>query len=124
MLVLTGRHDRMRSVEAAQVITEGVPQADLVVFESSGRITFVEENEATSAPFAIFSSATPDRVRNASRVIAVNSPWYSTRGLLAPLRSTCKTCFFTSEPPRTRTWNLEIKSLCRGVSVRFRWLRI
>jgi pimeloyl-ACP methyl ester carboxylesterase len=46
VLVLTGRHDRMRSVEAAQVITEGVPQADLVVFESSGRITFVEENEA------------------------------------------------------------------------------
>jgi hypothetical protein len=29
-----------------------------------------------------------------------------------------------SEPPRTRTWNLEIKSLCRGVSVRFRALRI
>ena len=23
---------------------------------------------------------------------------------------------FTSEPPRTRTWNLEIKSLCRWVS--------
>jgi hypothetical protein len=29
-----------------------------------------------------------------------------------------------SEPPRTRTWNLEIKSLCRGGSARFRGLQI
>ena len=29
-----------------------------------------------------------------------------------------------SEPPRTRTWNLEIKSLCRRVSARFGMLLI
>jgi proline iminopeptidase len=46
VLVLAGRHDRTCSVEAAQAIAEGVPQAELVVFESSGHMTFVEENEA------------------------------------------------------------------------------
>jgi proline iminopeptidase len=46
VLVLAGRHDRTCSVEAAEAIAEGVPQAELVVFESSGHMTFVEENEA------------------------------------------------------------------------------
>lgn len=46
VLVLAGRHDRTCSVEAAQAIAEGVPQAELVVFESSGHMTFVEENDA------------------------------------------------------------------------------
>jgi proline-specific peptidase len=46
VLVLAGRHDRTCSVEAAQAIAEGVPQAELVAFESSGHMTFVEENEA------------------------------------------------------------------------------
>jgi proline iminopeptidase len=46
MLVLAGRHDRTCSVEAAEAIAEGVRHADLVVFESSGHMTFVEENEA------------------------------------------------------------------------------
>ena len=45
VLVLAGRHDRTCSVEAAQAIAEGVPQAELVVFEASGHMTFVEEND-------------------------------------------------------------------------------
>jgi proline iminopeptidase len=46
VLVLAGRHDRTCSVEAAQTIAEGVRQGHLVVFESSGHMTFVEQNEA------------------------------------------------------------------------------
>ena len=46
VLVLAGRRDRTCSVEAAQAIAEGVRQGELVVFESSGHMTFVEENEA------------------------------------------------------------------------------
>jgi proline iminopeptidase len=46
VLVLAGRHDRTCSVEAAQAIAEGVRQGHLVVFESSGHMTFVEQNEA------------------------------------------------------------------------------
>ena len=45
VLVLAGRHDRTCSVEAAQAIAEGVRQGELVVFESSGHMTFVEEND-------------------------------------------------------------------------------
>jgi pimeloyl-ACP methyl ester carboxylesterase len=46
MLVLAGRHDRTCPVAAAEVIAAGVPGAELVVFEHSGHMTFVEENEA------------------------------------------------------------------------------
>jgi proline iminopeptidase len=46
VLVLAGRHDRTRSVEASQAIAEGVRRGELVVFESSGHMPFVEENEA------------------------------------------------------------------------------
>jgi len=46
VLVLAGRHDRTCSVEASQAIAEGVRQGELVVFESSGHMTFVEENYA------------------------------------------------------------------------------
>ena len=46
VLVLAGRHDRTCSVEAAQAIVEGVRPGELVVFEASGHMTFVEENEA------------------------------------------------------------------------------
>jgi proline iminopeptidase len=46
VLVLAGRHDRTCSAEAAQVIAEGVRRGHLVVFESSGHMTFVEENGA------------------------------------------------------------------------------
>ncbi len=46
VLVLAGRMDRTCPVEAAEVIASGVPNAELHVFESSGHMTFVEENEA------------------------------------------------------------------------------
>jgi proline iminopeptidase len=46
VLVLAGRHDRTCSVAAAQTIAAGVPAAELVIFEHSGHMTFVEENEA------------------------------------------------------------------------------
>jgi proline-specific peptidase len=46
LLVLAGRHDRTCSVAAAQAIVDGVPGAELVVFEGSGHMTFVEENDA------------------------------------------------------------------------------
>jgi proline iminopeptidase len=45
VLVLAGRHDRTCSVEAAEVIAKGIPRAELVIFEQSGHMTFVEENE-------------------------------------------------------------------------------
>jgi pimeloyl-ACP methyl ester carboxylesterase len=43
VLVLAGRHDRTCPPEAAEAIAEGVPEAELVVFEHSGHMTFVEE---------------------------------------------------------------------------------
>jgi pimeloyl-ACP methyl ester carboxylesterase len=46
VLVLAGRHDRTCSVEAALSIAEGVRRGELVVFESSAHMPFVEENEA------------------------------------------------------------------------------
>jgi pimeloyl-ACP methyl ester carboxylesterase len=46
VLVLTGRRDRTCPVEAAEAIARGVPNAELHVFENSGHMTFVEENEA------------------------------------------------------------------------------
>jgi proline-specific peptidase len=46
VLVLTGRMDRTCPPEAAEAIGRGVPNAELRVFENSGHMTFVEENEA------------------------------------------------------------------------------
>jgi proline iminopeptidase len=46
VLVLAGRADRTCSVEAAEAIAAGVPDAQLVVFERSGHMTFIEENAA------------------------------------------------------------------------------
>ena len=46
VLVLAGRHDRACSVEAAEAMAKGIPNAELVVFEHSGHMTFVEEPEA------------------------------------------------------------------------------
>jgi proline iminopeptidase len=43
VLVLAGRHDRVCSVEAAETMARGIADADLVVFEDSGHMTFVEE---------------------------------------------------------------------------------
>lgn len=44
-LVLVGRHERVCSVPAAQAIAGGIAQAELVIFEHSGHMTYVEENE-------------------------------------------------------------------------------
>ena len=57
LLVLAGRHDRTCSVAAAQAIAAGVPGAELVVFEHSGHMTFVEENDAYVATVRAFLSA-------------------------------------------------------------------
>ena len=46
VLALAGRHDRICPVEAAEAIARGVPDGELVVFERSGHMTFVEETEA------------------------------------------------------------------------------
>ena len=45
VLVLAGRHDRTCSVEAAEFMAERIPNGELVVFEQSGHMTFVEEND-------------------------------------------------------------------------------
>jgi proline iminopeptidase len=49
VLILAGRHDRVCSVEAAQAIAEGVRQGELVVFESSGHLTFAKEHSKKSS---------------------------------------------------------------------------
>ena len=45
VLVLTGRGDRTCSIEGAQAMAQGLPHAELVIFENSGHMTYVEENE-------------------------------------------------------------------------------
>jgi proline iminopeptidase len=45
VLVLAGRKDRTCSLAAAEAIASGLPDGELVVFEHSGHMTFVEENE-------------------------------------------------------------------------------
>jgi proline iminopeptidase len=45
VLVCTGRLDRVCSVEAAEATAAGLLDAELVIFEHSGHMTFVEENE-------------------------------------------------------------------------------
>jgi len=45
VLVCTGRLDRVCTVEAAEAMAQGLPNAELVIFEHSGHMTFVEENE-------------------------------------------------------------------------------
>jgi proline iminopeptidase len=46
VLVLAGRHDRTCSVAAAQAIARGIPDAELVVFENSAHMGFIEEQDA------------------------------------------------------------------------------
>jgi proline iminopeptidase len=46
VLVLAGRHDRTCSVEAAEAMAHDIPGAELVVFESSAHMTFIEEQDA------------------------------------------------------------------------------
>jgi pimeloyl-ACP methyl ester carboxylesterase len=45
VLVLAGRHDRTCVPAAAEAIAAGIPDAQLLVFEASGHMTFVEEPE-------------------------------------------------------------------------------
>src|SRR5262249_22789337 len=45
LLVLAGRHDRTCSVRAAEAIARLVPGSELVIFERSGHVPFVEEQE-------------------------------------------------------------------------------
>ena len=45
VLVMTGRLDRVCTVEAAEAIAEGIPNAQLEIFEQSGHMTFVEEQD-------------------------------------------------------------------------------
>lgn len=45
VLILAGRHDRTCSVEAAEFMGSNIPDSELVVFENSGHMTFVEEND-------------------------------------------------------------------------------
>jgi proline iminopeptidase len=54
VLVLAGRHDRTCSAEAAEAMAAGLPDAQLVVFEDSGHMTFVEENAAYVAAVRTF----------------------------------------------------------------------
>lgn len=56
VLVLAGRHDRTCSLAGAQAIADGVPGAELVVFERSGHMTFVEEEERYLAAVRDFLS--------------------------------------------------------------------
>ncbi len=44
-LILVGRHERVCSVPAAEAMAAGIPQSEMIVFEQSGHMTFVEENE-------------------------------------------------------------------------------
>ncbi|GIK66074.1 MAG: amino acid amidase [Chloroflexota bacterium] len=45
VLVLAGRYDRACSIPAAEAIATGIPNAQLVIFENSGHMTYIEENE-------------------------------------------------------------------------------
>jgi proline iminopeptidase len=45
VLVLAGRHDRTCSLAAAEAIAGGIPAAELAVFEDSGHMMFIEEQE-------------------------------------------------------------------------------
>jgi pimeloyl-ACP methyl ester carboxylesterase len=54
VLVLAGRHDRTCSVEGAEAIAAGIPGAELVVFERSGHMSFVEEPDAYRAALRRF----------------------------------------------------------------------
>jgi proline iminopeptidase len=44
LLVLAGRLDRTCTLAGAQAIANGAPHTELVIFEQSGHMTFVEEN--------------------------------------------------------------------------------
>ncbi|MCI0551853.1 MAG: alpha/beta hydrolase, partial [Anaerolineae bacterium] len=45
VLVLAGRGDRTCIPEGAEAMAKGLPNAELIIFENSGHMTYVEENE-------------------------------------------------------------------------------
>jgi len=45
VLVLAGHHDRTCTLEGAQVMANGLPHSELLVFDHSAHMTFVEENQ-------------------------------------------------------------------------------
>lgn len=45
VLVLAGRGDRTCVVEGAEAMAKGLPDAELIIFDTSGHMTYVEENE-------------------------------------------------------------------------------
>jgi pimeloyl-ACP methyl ester carboxylesterase len=59
VLVLAGRHDRTCVVAANEAIAAGVPDAELVVFEDSGHMTYAEETEAYLAAVRRFLRSLP-----------------------------------------------------------------
>jgi proline iminopeptidase len=59
VLVLAGRHDRTCVVAANEAIAAGIPDSELVVFEASGHMTFVEENEAYLVAVRRFLQSVP-----------------------------------------------------------------
>jgi proline iminopeptidase len=54
VLVLAGRHDRVCPVEAAEATAAGAPDAELVMFEESAHMAFVEERDAYLAAIRDF----------------------------------------------------------------------
>src|SRR5262249_33947073 len=46
VLVLAGRYDRTCPLDAAEAMAKGIPNAELVIFEQSAHMTFVEETDA------------------------------------------------------------------------------
>jgi proline iminopeptidase len=46
VLVMTGRHDRLCTAEAAEFMADGIPGAQLTILEESAHMGFVEEPEA------------------------------------------------------------------------------
>lgn len=56
LLVLGGRHDRTCSVAGSEAIADGVPGAELVLFEDSGHMMFIEEEDAYTSAVRDFLS--------------------------------------------------------------------
>ena len=59
VLVMTGRHDRTCTVDAAEAIAAGVADAELRIFERSGHMTFVEETDLYVAIVRSFLERNP-----------------------------------------------------------------
>lgn len=61
VLVLAGRHDRTCPPEASEAIAAGIDDAQLLTFEASGHMTFVEEPEVYVEAVSRFLGWTDDR---------------------------------------------------------------